>query len=282
MSRHPDEPTRALLQADLPAITLVAATVLRVPAEDSLLTQLAAPPPSFGEQLARLDRLCGLAVVASLSLHSKLSADLSRCERTAVICASANGCLTTDAAFYRGVQRGEASPRLFAYTLHSSPVGAVSIQHGYTGPGYTLVGSPVTGLQALGAAQDLLASRQADACLVLSCDVSALPGQLDRAAALLFFPSEAALSQPGVGTVHAVREAYLSGRGQEALQTCLSRVSSRTDCPPGLPIIRADEPPLVTLADRCLGHGEPRPDAFLLAALDASGLAAAAWLSFGS
>lgn len=278
MSRHPDEPTKALVPADLPAIALVAATVLRVPAEDSLLTQLAAPPPSFGEQLARLDRLCGLAVVASLALHSKLPADLKLSERVAVICASADGCLTTDAAFYRGVQRGEASPRLFAYTLHSSPVGAVSIQHGYTGPGYTLVGSPVTGLQALCAAQDLLASRQADACLVLSCDVSALPGQPDRAAALLFLPTEAVLSQPGVGTLHAACEAFRSGGGEAALQTCLSRVS----CPPGLPIIRADEPPLVTLADRCSGHGEPRLDGFLLTALDASGQAAAAWLTVGS
>lgn len=282
MSRQPDEPTKALVPAALPAIALVAATVLRVPAEDSLLTQLAAPPPSFGEQLARLDRLCGLAVVASLALHSKLPVDLKFSERVAVICASADGCLATDTAFYRGVQRGEASPRLFAYTLHSSPVGAVSIQHGYTGPGYTLVGSSVTGLQALCAAQDLLASRQADACLVLSCDVSVLPGQPDRAAALLFLPSEAVLSQPGVGTLHAVCEAYLSGGGKEALQTCLSRVSARTGCPPGLPIIRADEPPLVTLADRSSGHGEPRLDGFLLTALDASGQAAAAWLTVGS
>lgn len=282
MSRHPDEPTPAQVQAAWPAIMLVAATVLRVPAEESLLSQLAAPPPNFSEQLARLDRLCGLAVVASLALHSKLPPNLRLSERVAVICASADGCLTTDAAFYRGVLRGEASPRLFAYTLHSSPVGAVSIQHGYTGPGYTLMGSPVTGLQGLCAAQDLLASRQADACLILSCDVAALPGQLDRAAALLFLPSEAVLSQPGVGTVHAVCEAYRSGRGEEALQTCLSRVSSLAGCPSGLPIIRADEPPLLTLADRCSGHGEPRLDAFLLAALDASGQAAAAWLSVGS
>ena len=44
MSRHPDEPTKALVPAICRPIALVAATVLRVPAEDSLLTQLAARP----------------------------------------------------------------------------------------------------------------------------------------------------------------------------------------------------------------------------------------------
>ncbi|HNN97751.1 MAG TPA: hypothetical protein PKI03_36050, partial [Pseudomonadota bacterium] len=102
------------------------------------------------------------------------------------------------------------------------------------------------------------------------------------AAALLFVASGGAPSQSGVGTVHAVDDAYRAGHGEEALQTCLARVSAAAGCPPGLPIVQTSEPPLVTLADYCAGQSKPRLARFLLAALDASGQAAAAWLTLDS
>jgi 3-oxoacyl-[acyl-carrier-protein] synthase II len=85
-----------------------------------------------------------------------------------------------------------ASPRLFAYTLPSSPVGEICIHHHIRGPAITLANGVTAGLAALDHALMLLRSGRADRALVLAVDVATpllerLLGQplRDSAAALL-------------------------------------------------------------------------------------------------
>ena len=83
------------------------------------------------------------------------------------------GCHKTDEDYYRTVLARQPSPRLFAYTLPSSPVGELSILHGLRGPGLAVVGARSAGLAALAEASALLHSGQVAACLVVAVEVAA-------------------------------------------------------------------------------------------------------------
>lgn len=252
-------------------------------------TALATLLPTTGsqvvEQLARMDRLCGLALVGSETCLGVLGTSWrEHAAHTAVLCGSRNGCLTTDAAFYRGVLAGEASPRLFAYTLHSAPAGAVSIQHGLWGPGSTSVGSTVAGLHALEEACLLLSAGQVRACLVLSCDVG-WTADRDVVAALYLTQPPAAHTGVSAWQVAAVRSAYCPGQAERALAQVME--SLRRQLPQGADahVLAADAPPLVLLAELLQGTvpTEPRqPESptgtVVLTATDAQGYAAAAVL----
>lgn len=272
-----------------PAMTILAATHVRCAADAPLVAQLENPPANLSEQLARFDRLCGLAIVVSQRLHAALPPLTVPPDRVAVLCGSRHGCLTTDAAFYRGALQGAASPRLFAYTLHSSPVGAVSIQHGYCGPGYTLVGSAIGGLQALAEAQHLFASQQADACLILSCDVAEDRAGQDHAAALLIVPAGSVGSIPPRGLVHAAVDTYRPSQPETALATCVARLRRTVAGEAGLSVLTPAEPPLCRLAALCSDRGDVKSPShgasreigtpFVLAASDPQGQAAAALLT---
>ena len=92
-------------------------------------------------RLARMDRLCALALVAcdGALVDAALSPTAAEWdgERTAIVFGSAFGCHATNEDYYRGFVRegaAGASPRLFAYTLPSSPVGEMSIHYGVRGP----------------------------------------------------------------------------------------------------------------------------------------------------
>lgn len=271
------------------SMRLLAAASVRCAADAPLIAQLPAPPPGLSEGLARLDRLCGLAVVASARLHAGMLAPPPAPERVAVLCGSRHGCLNTDAAFYRGVLQGEASPRLFAYTLHSSPVGAVSIHHGYCGPGYTVVGSQVGGLQAVAEAGQLLGSGQADACVVLSCDLADDRAGHDHAVALLFGRADVDQAAGRGVTVHAVWDAYQEGQPASALATCIRQVRRAAGGGPDPTEIAPSDPPLAVLAslwaaaehDTDAGSSQPMGDGgrFILTATDTDGQAAAALCS---
>lgn len=128
-------------------------------------------------RLARMDRLCALALVACDA--ALLDAELRpgdpawQPERTAVVLGTAFGCHATNEDYYRGLRSPEgASPRLFAYTLPSAPVGEISIHHRVQGPTLTLAGSGTAALDALASGLELLDSRRADRVLVVAADVA--------------------------------------------------------------------------------------------------------------
>ncbi len=128
-------------------------------------------------RLARMDRLCALALVAcdAALVDAGLSpADATwQPERTGVVLGSAFGSHATNEAYYRGCLSADgASPRLFAYTLPSSPVGEITIHHRILGPSSTTISGGTAGLDALREALRHLASGRADRVLVAAADVA--------------------------------------------------------------------------------------------------------------
>lgn len=185
-----------------------------------------AAPRERAGQLMRMDRLCGLAVSAADHLFSSEPSLLDRgawpAERIGVLVGSSRGCHKTDEEYFRSYIDGQPSPRLFAYTLPSSPVGEISILHGLMGPGLAIVSGRCAGLEALDEAQQLLATEQADACLVCAAEVAqpALQNEtlLDGAAALWLVPAQRSQAAAG-GYLSEVSAAFsVQGPGPALMQ----------------------------------------------------------------
>jgi len=130
-------------------------------------------------RLSRMDRLCGLALVAcdAALIDAALAATAPEWngERTAIVFGTAYGCYATNEDYYRGVARDGAlgaSPRLFAYTLPSSPVGEISIHYGVRGPTTVLANGLVSGVDALAEGVAIVAEGRADRALVCAADVA--------------------------------------------------------------------------------------------------------------
>jgi hypothetical protein len=190
-----------------------------------------------------MDRLCALAAAAAeRALHGSWAlrqAPPWPSERIAVIVGSSYGCHKTDEDYYRTVLAKQPSPRLFAYTLPSSPVGELSILHGLRGPGLAIVSGRSAGLEALAAAQALLQSNQADACLVVAVEVaapllSAAPVDQaeelgDAAVALLLTRADSPLAAPAfgylLGTAAAYRTAGPAPAIAEAAESALAQAT---------------------------------------------------------
>jgi 3-oxoacyl-[acyl-carrier-protein] synthase II len=148
-------------------------------------------------RLSRMDRLCGLALVAcdGALLDGGLSPGAPEWngERTAVVLGTAYGCHATNEEYYRAVVRegtAGASPRLFAYTLPSSPVGEISIHYGVRGPALVLANGLTSGLDALAQGIALVAEGRADRALVCAAEVGTallarILGEADAAAPLV-------------------------------------------------------------------------------------------------
>jgi len=187
-------------------------------ASEPLAAHLASESPAGrGGQLMRMDRLCGLAMCATdRALLSLQAVGRFKPETTAVVLGSAYGCHKTDEDYFRGFLAGQPSPRLFAYTLPSSPIGEVSIHHGLRGPGLSIVTGRTAGLEALCEAQALLAAGQASACMILGCEVAApaLPmfaedAELcDGAVALLLAPAAGCAEDADFGQIIAATTAF--------------------------------------------------------------------------
>ena len=103
-------------------------------------------------------------------------------ERTAIVFGTAYGCHATNEDYYRGwLKEGlaGASPRLFAYTLPSSPAGEISIHYGIRGPATTVAPGLHAGLAAVAEGVQHLHSGRADRVIVVAAEVaSALLEQL--------------------------------------------------------------------------------------------------------
>lgn len=177
-------------------------------------------PPGRAGQLGRMDRLCALAALAverALASRPGLTAAPAwQPEHTGVLFGSSYGCHKTDEQYLRSALDGQPSPRLFAYTLPSSPVGEVSILHGLTGPGLAVVSGRTAGLEAL--AEALLGTACA-ACLVVAAEVAdpvlAAEPVGDAAAALVLVRADSELARAHPASPFGRIEAVLCGRSDD-------------------------------------------------------------------
>src|SRR4051795_12709345 len=130
-------------------------------------------------RLSRMDRLCALALVACdgalVDAALTPAAPEWHGERTAIVLGTAYGCHATNEEYYRGLLRegaAGASPRLFAYTLPSSPVGEISIHYGVRWPTLVLANGMTSGVDALAEGVAIVAEGRADRALVCAADVA--------------------------------------------------------------------------------------------------------------
>ncbi|MBI5482532.1 MAG: hypothetical protein HY906_26995, partial [Deltaproteobacteria bacterium] len=127
-------------------------------------------------RLARMDRF---SQVTFLAAHEAfLAADLAtrppRPEGFGLCLGTAYGCHAVNEDFYRGLLRDGArgaSPRLFAYTLPSSPVGEAAIAFAARGPVLTLAQGWDAGLAAAAEAARLCHHGQAEVVIAGGSDV---------------------------------------------------------------------------------------------------------------
>jgi 3-oxoacyl-[acyl-carrier-protein] synthase II len=132
-------------------------------------------------RLARMDRACTLALLAAeAALADAGAAPDWDGARVGVVVGTAFGCHATNEEYYRGAldpARG-ASPRLFAYTLPSSPLGEVSIHLGARGPAEAVVSGGHAGVEAVARAGRLCAAGRADLVVAIAVEVGGgtLPG----------------------------------------------------------------------------------------------------------
>jgi len=126
-------------------------------------------------KLARMDRLCALALVAADGALVDAGSPKLDSERTAIVLGSAYGCHATNEDYYRGLLKegiGGASPRLFAYTLPSSPVGEISIHYGIRGPATAATPGLHASLAAIAEGVAHLRANRADRVLVVAAEVA--------------------------------------------------------------------------------------------------------------
>jgi 3-oxoacyl-(acyl-carrier-protein) synthase len=130
-------------------------------------------------RLARMDRLCALALVAcdGVLVDGGLAPAGPEWdgERTAIVLGTAYGCHATNEDYYRGLVRDGtlgASPRLFTYTLPSSPLGEITIHYGIRGPALALANGLTSGVDALAEGVALVADGRADRALVCAAEVA--------------------------------------------------------------------------------------------------------------
>lgn len=217
------------------AMAILAAGQLSPQKDEALAAHLGSRlVPGRGAQLLRMDRLCGLALAAvdlAVGGRERLGAHFGLAgEDVAIVVGSQYGCHRTDEDYYRSFRSGQPSPRLFAYTLPSSPVGEISIAYGITGPGLTVVSGRSAGLEALAEAERLLAAGQVRACLVVAAEVAAptlvAGGETvcDGAVALLVARAEAGLAVPALGEVGSVACGYQHADTAAALERHLAEL----------------------------------------------------------
>jgi 3-oxoacyl-[acyl-carrier-protein] synthase II len=127
-------------------------------------------------RLARMDRFSAVTFLAAHEafVDADLGARAPRREAFGVCLGTAYGCHAVNEDYYRGLLRDGvrgASPRLFAATLPSSPVGEVAIGFGARGPALTLAEGWTAGLQAVAEAARLCHRGAADVVLAGGSDV---------------------------------------------------------------------------------------------------------------
>ncbi len=227
-------------------------------------------------KLARMDRLCGLALVAAdgaLADAGLSPQDPSwNGDRTAVVLGTAYGCHATNEDYYRGLLAqgaSGASPRLFAYTLPSSPVGEISIHYGIRGPAVAIAPGMTAGIDVLSAALREIRSGRADPVIAVAADVgtptlqrlAAIPTLADSSAALLLerTADSAVRGSSPRARILATASAFSAGRRLTASLDAARSALSQADVEPGA-IRRLLCSPLDHPAARELGIEAPATD----------------------
>jgi len=196
-------------------------------------------------RLTRMDRLCALALVAcdGALVDGQLAPSAAEWngERTAVVLGTAYGCHATNEDYYRGFVRegaAGASPRLFAYTLPSSPVGEISIHYGVRGPTLVLANGLVSSVDALAEGVALVAEGRADRALVCAAEVATpllakLVGDsiVDAAAALVVERAADAGARGATprGRLLAAASSFAAGARDQAVHAAIERALADAD-----------------------------------------------------
>jgi 3-oxoacyl-[acyl-carrier-protein] synthase III len=126
----------------------------------------------------RLDRYSRLALAAATAAlrHAELSPSALDGERVAIVLGSTLGSYEANAQHRDLLAQEQPSPRVFAATLPSTPVGEIAIRLGARGPLLALAQGVGSDLAALDQARRLLLAGRADLVLAGVCD--AIPEHL--------------------------------------------------------------------------------------------------------
>ncbi|MBV9007933.1 MAG: hypothetical protein JO354_02040 [Verrucomicrobia bacterium] len=121
-------------------------------------------------RLRRASAISRFAAAAGLNALHGTEVDPAR---TALIFAISNGGVIYTRRFYAEIVSSgaqSASPLLFPETVFNAPASHLAAILGITGASYTVVGDGAVGILALKLAEDLLAARQVEACLVVGVE----------------------------------------------------------------------------------------------------------------
>jgi 3-oxoacyl-(acyl-carrier-protein) synthase len=137
----------------------------------------AAVPPKLADDVARTPRLRRssdislFAAAACLAAMRDAGIDPANAGRCALVFAVSDGGVIYTRKFYGQVVReGAGSPLLFPETVYNAPCSHVAALLGLDGVTYTLVGDASAGLAAVALGVELLASGQADHCIVAGAE----------------------------------------------------------------------------------------------------------------
>jgi len=139
--------------------------VRRVPAT---LTAHLPPHPRLrrASAISRFAAAAGLAALAEAKTPPSL-------DRIALVFAISNGGVIYTRRFYADIVKSgaqSASPLLFPETVFNAPASHLAAILGISGASYTVVGDGAVGILALKLAEDLIASNDLDACLVVAAE----------------------------------------------------------------------------------------------------------------
>ena len=122
-------------------------------------------------RLRRSSVISHFALAAALDAVSDAALDAETLSRTALVFAASDGGVVYTRRFYADVvgrDAGAGSPLLFPETVYNAPASHIAARLGLAGEVLTLVGDAAAGLSAIGVGCEILASGEADFCLVVS------------------------------------------------------------------------------------------------------------------
>jgi 3-oxoacyl-(acyl-carrier-protein) synthase len=143
-------------------------TVFRVP-QDALADL---PPHPRLRRASAISRFAAAAGLAAIN-DAGSAIDLDARKRMALVFAISNGGVIYTKRFYHDIVvsgADAASPLLFPETVFNAPASHLAAILGITGVSYTLVGDGAVGLLAIRMAEDLMANRELDYCLVVGAE----------------------------------------------------------------------------------------------------------------
>ena len=130
------------------------------------------PFPSH-PRLRRASAISRFAAAAGLTALHQAKQPLPTLDRIALVFAISNGGVIYTRRFYAEIVNSgaqSASPLLFPETVFNAPASHLAAILGISGASYTVVGDGAVGILALKLAEDLIASNDLDACLVVAAE----------------------------------------------------------------------------------------------------------------